>query len=233
MTDQELNKHRELVSKARKLARLRKERRQALNTSTIVTSDDCLREERNLAFLKADTALQAYENALGEELADIERYLASNKRRWMRVRDGVRRILSHPSVVLVTLTFTDEVLNATSETTRRTYVRKFLASQSHTYMANRDFGKKNHREHFHALVACEKIDRKDWTYGNINFKRVKLSEDRKKTVGKLSRYLDKLSNHALKETVGDRIIWSRRIQEPNWEEIETEEFLEWLDSLGG
>ena len=233
MTDQELNKHRELVSKARKLARLRKDRRHALNTASVPTNDDCLRAELDLALEKADIALKAYESALGEELADIERYLASNKRRWMRVRDGVRRILSNPSVVLVTLTFTDDVLCATSETTRRTYVRKFLASQSRTYMANRDFGKKNHREHFHALIACDNIDRKGWTYGNINFKRVKLTEDRKKTVGKLSRYLDKLSNHALKETVGDRIIWSRRIQEPNWEEVEAEEFLEWLDSLGG
>lgn len=234
MTDLEFNNHRELVSRARKLQRLRKDKRHAVNEYSKVTADIELDKERLKALEKAENALLEYENALGiDVLADVERYLATNKRRWMRVRDGVKSILSNTSVVLVTLTFRDDVLSVTSETTRRTYVRKFLSSQSDTYMANRDFGSKRGREHFHALVVCDNIDRKGWNYGTINFKRVNLSEERKNTVGKLSRYIDKLSNHALKETVGDRIIWSRKKHPPQLEELCEVELLEWLDSLGG
>lgn len=70
--------------------------------------------------------------------------------------------------VFLTLTFTDNVLNNTSEETRKKYVRRFLKEQSTCYIANIDYGTKNEREHYHALVI-NKVNNKAWKYGSIDF----------------------------------------------------------------
>lgn len=108
---------------------------------------------------------------LGDDrIVEIERLSNRNKRRWMRVRSAVRAMLQHSGVCLVTLTFDDETLFGTNETTRRTYVRKYLSKQSERYIANRDFGKKNGREHYHALVVGT-INFKEWKHGTANSKK--------------------------------------------------------------
>ena len=67
------------------------------------------------------------------------------------------------------------------------------------YVANVDYGAKNHREHYHAVVMCDNIDHKSWRYGAINFKRINYDADID-TINKLSMYVAKLTNHAIKET---------------------------------
>jgi hypothetical protein len=68
------------------------------------------------------------------------------------------------------------------------------------YVANIDYGAKNKREHYHALINCDKIDFSNWRkYGNINAERVK-NKDIESDKIKLSKYIAKLSNHAIKET---------------------------------
>ena len=68
------------------------------------------------------------------------------------------------------------------------------------YVANIDYGSKNKREHYHALINCDKVDFKSWRkYGNINAKRVR-NKDIESDKTKLSKYIAKLSNHAIKET---------------------------------
>lgn len=187
-------------------------------------------------------------NELGDDRVDeIERLSNRNKRRWMRVRSAVRAMLQFGNVCLVTLTFDDVTLFSTSELTRRTYVRKYLSSQSERYFANRDFGKKNGREHYHALVVGE-VDFKKWTHGTVNSKRVKVPKDgEKEAVSRISKYIDKITNHALKDTACDRIIWSRSFsqkelpeeeelldsRELNKEYYDTLDALAWLDELGG
>ena len=83
--------------------------------------------------------------------------------------------------------------------TRRKYVSRCLKKYNTLYVANIDFGKKNGREHYHAVISIDKVDNKDWLYGDIDFKRVRnknIEEDKKR----LSKYIAKLSNHAIKET---------------------------------
>lgn len=126
-----------------------------------------------------------------------------------RVTEKIGSLIRQGKVIFLTLTFTDEVLSRTSVDTRRQYVRKYLKKHCSAYVANIDFGKKNEREHYHALVVSEGLDYRQWhKYGAIKGERVHDSEkDEKKTV----KYLVKLSRHALKDLKGTcpRIIYSR------------------------
>lgn len=231
MTEIEYQELKALISDARKVQRLRKNRAKAFNETTIPRNDSSELVPLLDAYEEAKATEQAFLASLGaDRLAEIQKYLASNKRRWMRVRDGVRRILKEDNVILVTFTFTDECLASTSEDTRRQYVRRYLKSQSDVFMANRDFGKKNNREHYHGLVRAVHLDHEDWTHGTINFKRVRKTGEAS-TVSRLSKYIDKLANHALKETAADRIIWSRPPKDYELVEMSEDDILDWLDDL--
>ena len=88
--------------------------------------------------------------------------------------------------------------------TRRRYVRHFLDDYG-AYVANIDFGAKNGREHYHAILQCSSVDCSLWRYGNLDFKRVLTPNSQA-----ISKYISKLTNHALKETTkGFNIIYSR------------------------
>lgn len=104
---------------------------------------------------------------------------------------------SEHGCVFVTLTFTDEVLASTSAETRRRYVQRYLKSQAQgrKYVANIDFGKENHREHYHAVVEG-RLDPLQWSYGALNVKQVRKTSK----PAALAKYVAKLSNHAIKET---------------------------------
>lgn len=109
-------------------------------------------------------------------------------------------------ILFLTLTFTDDVLAKTSVKTRRTYVQRFLKGLKGDYVANIDFGDLNDREHYHGVIAIdEKLDFKDWRYGIINFQQVpQLVDDS----SKIALYIDKLTNHAVKDSAG-RLLYSR------------------------
>lgn len=119
------------------------------------------------------------------------------------------------SAIFLTLTFTDEVLSKTNAETRRKYVQRFLKSECEIYVANIDFGDKNGREHYHALVYAFEgsISLKKWhIYGGIKAERVHNTD---KDGEKVSKYLAKLSQHALKKSGRfPRLIWSR-----GWEDV--------------
>ena len=106
---------------------------------------------------------------------------------------------------------------------------------SETYVANIDFGsddkyinrhgkkcKGTAREHYHALVYSSHIDYKPWKdkYGFIDFEHVRPFENDSKAI---SRYITKLSRHALKSSTSKdgnspRLIYSRKVVKlpPSW-----------------
>lgn len=129
-------------------------------------------------------------------LMESYRLLNAKYHRLKRLRDRVESIISYKSFFL-TLTFTDEVLSRTSAKTRREYVTRYLKKISTNYVGNIDFGEKKGREHYHAVVMCDKIDSKLWTYGNLDFEKIIFEED---TSQKISKYVSKLVHHAIKET---------------------------------
>ena len=123
----------------------------------------------------------------------------------------------------VTLTFNDDTLNSTSFETQRKYVKRYLKSQALFYIANVDYGAKNGRVHFHAVVTTQSLDLKKWhKYGAIKTEKIIVSIEKNSDVSKcvtkinakrLGKYISKLSNHAIKETAsGCRVIYSENIK---------------------
>lgn len=130
----------------------------------------------------------------------------ANYKRVKRLKNRVSSLLEKPCLFL-TLTFRDEVLSNTNTDTRRQYVRRYL-QQFGSYVGNIDYGNEHDREHYHAILQYDgKLDYHDWQNkcGNIDFQKVKNPNS-----VAMSKYISKLTNHAIKETTkGCRIIYSR------------------------
>ena len=108
----------------------------------------------------------------------------------------------------------EEYVQQVIEKHRSKYEReyKFIDNEltAKTYVANIDFGSKNGREHYHAIVfpIGSSIDLKAWSYGRINAERIHPSDN---DIARTTKYIAKLTSHAIKDTTGHayRIIYSR------------------------
>lgn len=136
----------------------------------------------------------------------------ADKQRKRRLRSRIQSYFDEAeTVVFVSLEFND-FLERSSSDYRRKVVRDFLASFAESYCANIDFGKRNGREHYHALVTCrvpkERLFFWRENYGSINCKLVhKDIEDK----ARLASYIAKLTNHAMKNTTNRvHLIYSRK-----------------------
>lgn len=141
------------------------------------------------------------------DLEEARRINNSNYKRVNRLKSRIERYLSKGCCIWLTLTFDEPTLAKTSEETRRRYVSRFLKSQSNCYIANIDYGDSTEREHYHAVVLCDFVDMKSWKYGFAYTERIK---NHVKTSTKISKYVSKLCNHAIKETTKRAVyIYSR------------------------
>ena len=145
----------------------------------------------------------------GEEaVATAEKINAAKYKRDKRAEEHIENMLWFGPCVFVTLTFRDDVLNVTTKETRRKYVTRYLKHQSEYYIANIDYGEKNGREHYHAVVSADMVDVKAWPYGAMKAQKVSDGENDAVRIGK---YISKLTNHAIKATTkSSRIIYSRK-----------------------
>jgi hypothetical protein len=194
----------------------------------------------NQSFRNHDESLiNELKETRGEQVFKIAKNINNAKfKRKKRARQKFDRIILTSNAIFLTLTFTDEVIEKTSEETRRRYVSRFLKRSSLVYVANIDYGNDGKakeyiadngekrvstaREHYHALVYAEKVDKKQWKYGDLDFRRVHTST---KDSTKVCAYLAKLSNHAFKVKDGKapRLIYSRN------KPVEFEKFLDALN----
>lgn len=153
-----------------------------------------LLRRRNIAIANFDFNTEKYP----VEMEEAVRINNATYRRNTRLNSRIKSMLddSEYQHIFLTLTFNDNVLDNTTPETRRRYVTRFLKNYTNRYVANIDYGKKYEREHYHAVVNCQKnINCQDWRYGAINFKRINTPNFRA-----LSKYVNKLTNHAIKET---------------------------------
>jgi len=144
-----------------------------------------------------------------EEWLESLRCVNNDYQREERLKSRIKHFMELGNCIFLTLTFTDETLSKTSPITRRRYVTRFLKSVADKYVANVDYGAKNGREHYHAVVVADKVDFSLWRqYGNINGRPVRVGSDPKQ----IARYVSKLTNHAIK-TTNKRcvIIYSKKI----------------------
>lgn len=133
------------------------------------------------------------------------RYKRSN-----RLESYIEKMLEYGPCSFLTLTFKDDVLKTTKESTRRKYVTRYLSMHSPFYIANIDYGGQNGREHYHVVIMHKKkIDLSIWRdkYGLIDLEPIHV-----KNANCLSKYITKLTNHAIKDTGrSKRVIYSDQI----------------------
>lgn len=130
--------------------------------------------------------------------------LATNRwKKTQRLKDRIAALIgeSNGKATFVTLTFTDAVLDSTNEETRRRYVARYLKASGHRYVANIDYGDKNGREHYHAVVSG-RLDPTAWQCGALHVKPIRANNPEK-----LAKYVTKLTFHAIKTP--QRVIYSR------------------------
>lgn len=128
--------------------------------------------------------------------------------RYKRLRDRISDMFDVFDCTFVTLTFEDKYLESSLDT-KREYCKRFLSSFEMPYVANVDYGGQNGRIHFHAVIACprEQLEREPWHYGFQYLETCRTDTDDEK---RLSKYVAKLSAHALKSTTkNSRLIYSR------------------------
>lgn len=160
-----------------------------------------------------------YEKYVGYDvvLTDLEidlciKIFNNNRARVLRLKKKLFYRILNFDCLFLTLTFTDKILDSTSEHTRRTYVSRFLKSLDVPfYVANIDYGELNEREHYHAIVQAFRVNPKLYPYGRFNVKRIVKSDV---STSCLSHYINKISAHAFKSSTGQcRLIYSRPVHE--------------------
>ena len=147
-----------------------------------------------------------HDTALGSVLwHEANKVRTANQKRVQRLKHRIASYIKQGPCLFLTLTFTDEVLQSTTEDTRRQYVRRFLSKYG-DFVANIDYGEENGREHYHAVLRTDKrVDYTDWQGGNCDGKKIYNENDTA-----LAKYICKLTNHAIKTTTKQcRILYSR------------------------
>lgn len=164
-----------------------------------------------------DNLFEYFQAFYPAEWEECEKICKTDKSRSLRLKYKVKFLITYYAAFFITLTFTDSVFATTSEATRRRYVSRFLNTLNCPYIANIDFGDLHGREHYHAIIGCRLPKSKlfDWifNYGTVYAQRV-----RRSVVGsiRLSKYVSKLCNHAIKETCKrGSLLFSRKFKLPS------------------
>lgn len=202
-----LNEHSDLVLKARQCSLYDYSLNKYAETGEI---NAVLKNKDKYNMTMVDLSNFCLENGLEKELNECLKINNASYKRTQRLRQRIKDMLTSGKCIFVTLTFNDNTLNNTTYNTRRTFVTRYLKQYNSEYIANVDYGKQNHREHYHAIIKTNSITFEPWRkYGNINTERIRNKDIEKDNV-RLAKYICKLSNHAIKETTKrTSLIYSR------------------------
>lgn len=139
-----------------------------------------------------------------EKNEDFERILSARYMKVSRVKKRIIYLFSRYKYnYFCTFTF-DDINIKKCDRTKRDMIKNVLLAYSDDIkiILNIDFGKQTEREHFHAIVSTNRNDNFN-KYIQSNYPNFCLAEEIKvNSVGikKLSKYINKLSNHATKES---------------------------------
>lgn len=202
-----LNEHKELLKQVKKSKLLEFKISQYYENGEITPFLERLSNE-TIRF--NDLIFECIDKGLKHEFNECIKIDNANYRRVKRLKDRVAKMLNKGKCIFLTLTFNDLTLANTTDKERRVAVVRYLKMFKSDYVANIDFGANNHREHYHALIVADKVNYSKWNkYGNINGQKVRL-RDIESDKTKLSKYIAKLTNHAIKETTKrNALIYSR------------------------
>lgn len=130
-------------------------------------------------------------------MKDIKKQFERIKKRKIRYRKRIQFLMdNYDHLYFVTLTFSNDFIS-----NGNFYFHKFRKKFNGLYIANEDYGGHTDRLHYHML--CTTNDFK-WNYGFTDIKEFRKNIQDKY---KLGDYINKLSNHAYKESTKKRLIW--------------------------
>ena len=202
-----LKEHSDLLLKAKKSTLLDFAISEFNNNGVVMP---ILRRSNNDLMTVSELHSYCLENSLINEFYECFKINNASYKRTKRLKERIENMLLNGSCLFLTLTFNDDTLKSTTEKERRVAVSRYLKSFNCPYVANIDYGSKNHREHYHAVINAESVNYSLWfKYGSINGERIR-NKDIESDKTKLAKYICKLSNHAIKETTKrSSLIYSR------------------------
>lgn len=187
---------------------------------------------KNIPLSKNDfsvnTARQIREQIPLEDLKDCQRLIYSNYGKTKRIRKRIETIFfqlkfhKDLAVYFLTLTFNDKTLQKTNEDTRHQKIFRTLKNLPGVidYVANIDYGSENEREHYHGIILVNqefnfrktkqknlyKMSLPCWDKnGFSDLREVKILNEKA-----LSKYINKFTNHAKKDTTKEkRVIYCK------------------------
>lgn len=172
-----------------------------------------------------------------EEIKACRQLFDCNRQRASRLKKKIVNWSKRGFVYFVTFTFNDDAFFRSSSLTRRDAVCRYLSDRDVVYAANLDFGGEFEREHYHAIICSEKeipgkyvfhkskkgkvncylesdfLQRWIDIYGYATLQGPIFRDDcfDNKNASKVSKYVSKCANHALKETAkSPRLLYSRK-----------------------
>lgn len=130
-----------------------------------------------------------------------------------RIKKRILYLLVHYNYVyFCTFTFNDKYINCCDKT-KRNLIKKSLNSFSSDikYILNVDYGDLNERQHYHGIIATNNSsnlkDHLSFVYPSFSWTERIVTD--KKSISKLSKYVNKLSNHCIKSsTHNSRVIFN-------------------------
>lgn len=138
---------------------------------------------------------------------------AEIKRKY-RLKKAIKEIINNHinESYFLTLTFNEELLSKTTKEKRLLIIKNYLNNQTDKYILNCDYGNKNKREHYHAIVIAKdkfiNFTLYNSKYGHIVSRPLNLNRLQTK-----KSQIEILLNHALKETSEAKIYYSRKKRE--------------------
>ena len=167
----------------------------------------CMKNLANeVSKLNIPSIVQNYESLTDAEMNECSKINKANYRRYLRCSSRISNMIllkddiKGARLMFVTPQFDNKCLENTNEETRRKYLRDFLNEIAIDYVFNIDIGKRNEREHYHAVVLTTKLISntrwKEITKSNSQINFEKLNTD-KKSIKKIASYMNKINNLAL------------------------------------
>lgn len=138
--------------------------------------------------------------------------LKAESMRNYRAFKRIQNIVNKQDAISLTFSFSDATLERTNENTRLQYIKRYLNAFACDYVLNKDYGKENKREHYHAIATPKyKIFLCDaYKLGNLEFKKIH-KNGQYKAVNKSDKEIAKrFFNHATKDTTQhSKLIFAR------------------------
>lgn len=141
-----------------------------------------------------DTYIDGYH----EKLCSL--FSSNRNKKCKRYADKVKQLLSSSDCVFGTLTLCDREIDIDEETQRKR-IQRFFKNLNCRYICNVDYGFENERKHYHFIADVKHIDCNLWKYGYSYFEPIKNKKE-----FSLSDYINKMCNHATKQTTKNKRI---------------------------